>query len=150
MIGRDGVYQVINVSDKIFVGYDLAWVGKVGDKLLFNIIYRDGMENLSYIKRFEMPKFILEKEYRLFSEHKRSKILFLKTGEGGWVRAHFAPNKRARRNFEDFNLDECLVKGAAAKGKRVSSRVVRRVAETTPKEATEDKPLGLFDGKKKE
>jgi topoisomerase-4 subunit A len=151
MIGRDGVYRVINVSDKIFVGYDLLWVGKVDDKLLFNIVYRDGLANLSYIKRFKMPKFILEKEYRLFSEHKRSKILFLKTGKGLWVRNHFAPNKRAKRNFEDINLDECLIKGAAAKGKRVSSRVVRRVVETSPKEAVEDdKPLGLFDGEKKE
>ncbi|MEN8135793.1 MAG: DNA topoisomerase IV subunit A [Thermodesulfobacteriota bacterium] len=151
MISRDGVYRVINVSDKIFVGYDLAWVGKVGDKLLFNIVYRDGQENLSYIKRFKMPKFILEKEYRLFPEHKRSKILFLKTGKGVWLRTHFAPNKRAKRNFEDFNLDECLIKGAAAKGKRVSSRVVRRVAETSPKEEQpEEKPLGLFDEKNKE
>lgn len=145
MISRDGSYRVVNVSDKLFVGYDLLWVGKVEDKLLFNIVYRDGKANLSYIKRFEMPKFILEKEYRLFPAHNRSKILFLKTGEGVWVRTHFAPNKRARRNYEDINLDACLIKGAAAKGKRVSSRVVRRVAETSPKEAVEKKPIGLFD-----
>ena len=148
MISREGLYRVINVSDKIFVGYDLVWVGKINSKLLFNIIYRDGVDNISYVKRFRMPKFILEKEYRLFAAHKRSKILFLKTGEGVWIRAHFAPNKRAKRNFEDLNLDECLIKGAAAKGKRVSSRVVRRVAETTPKEKVEDNPPGLFDGEK--
>jgi topoisomerase-4 subunit A len=154
MISRDGMYKVTNVADKVFVGYDLVWVGKVEDKLLFNTVYRDGKENLSYIKRFSTPKFILDKEYRLFSEHKRSKILFLKLGEGVWIRAHYAPNKRARRNFEDFNLDEFLVKGAAAKGKRVSSRVVRRVAATTPKPLgerpeSEEKPPGLFDGDKK-
>jgi topoisomerase-4 subunit A len=146
MIGSDGAYRVINVSEKVFVGHDLVWVGKVNSKLLFNIVYRDGMENLSYIKRFKMPKFILEKEYRLFAEHKSSKILFLKTGEGIWVRVHFAPNKRARHNFEDLNLDEFIIKGAPAKGKRVSPRVVRRVVETKPKERSEDIPPGLFDG----
>jgi topoisomerase-4 subunit A len=154
MIGRDGRYKVVNVADKVFVGYDLVWVGKVEEKLTFNVIYRDGKENLSYIKRFNTPKFILDKEYRLFQEHKRSKVLFLKLGGGLWIRAHYAPNKRARRNFEDFDLDEFLVKGAVAKGRRVSSRVVRRVAETTPKpkgdQPEDDKPPGLFDAGKKE
>ena len=155
LISRDGLYRVISVADKVFIGYDLAWVGKVEEKLLFNIIYRDGKENLSYIKRFNTPKFILEKEYRLFSGHKRSKVLFMKMGEGVWIRAHYAPSKRARRNFEDFNLDDFLIKGTAAKGKRISSRVVRRVAETTPKPAgksqdEEKAPPGLFDGTKKE
>lgn len=150
MVSRDGAYRVINVSEKIFVGYNLAWVGKVSSKLLFNIVYRDGSENLSYVKRFKMPKFILDKEYRLFPEHKSSKILFLKIGEGIWVRTHFAPNKRAKRNYEDFSFDEFMVKGAPAKGKRVSARVVRRVAETTPKAQEKDQPPGLFDdGKEK-
>jgi topoisomerase-4 subunit A len=144
MIGAGGAYRVVNVAEKIFVGSDLAWVGKVSNKLLFNLVYRDGTENLSYIKRFKMPKFILEKEYRLFPEHKAAKILFLKTGEGVWVRTHFAPNKRAKRNYEDFNLDDFMVKGAPAKGKRVSARVVRRVAETTAKEGSQDKTTGLF------
>jgi len=152
MINNDGMYKVVNIAEKLFVGNDLAWVGKVSEKLLFNVVYREGQENLSYIKRFKMPKFILEKEYRLFPEHKRSTIIFLKTGEGVWIRTHYAPNKRARHNFEDFNLDEFLIKGAPAKGKRVSSRVVRRVAETTPKEKPQEEPEppGLFDGTNKE
>ncbi|MBU0481105.1 MAG: DNA topoisomerase IV subunit A [Proteobacteria bacterium] len=154
LISLDGVYKVINVCEKTFVGNDLAWVGKVDEKLIFNVVYRDGEENLSYIKRFRMPKFILEKEYRLFAENRKSKILFLKTGEGVWVRTHFAPNKRAKQNFSDFNMDEFLIKGAPAIGKRVSSRVVRKVAETKPKEnggLPEDgveQPPGLFDGRK--
>jgi topoisomerase-4 subunit A len=152
MIGNDGSYKVINLADKVFVGNDLAWVGKVSGGLLFNVVYRDGTENLCYIKRFKTPKYILEKEYRLFPEHKRSIILFLKTGEGVWVRTHFAPNKRAKRNFEDFDLSEFLIKGAPAKGKRVSSRIVRRIAEIPPREKIQDEPdpPGLFDGTKKE
>jgi len=156
LIGRDGRYKVINVADKIFVGYDMVWVGKIDEKLLFNIVYRDGQENLSYIKRFDAPKFIIDKEYRLFPEHKRSKILFMKIGEGVWIRAHYAPNKRARRNFEDLSFDDFLVKGTGAKGKRISARVVRRVAETTPKPKEEtdrddqEQPPKLFEAPKKD
>jgi hypothetical protein len=104
-------------------------VAKLDEKLVFNLVYRDGATNICYIKRFATPKFILEKEYRLFTEHKRSQILYLKIGKGLGVRVHYAPNKKARRNYEDFAFDEILVKGTSAIGKRLSTRVVRRIVE---------------------
>jgi len=129
LISNDGAYRVINVPDKTFVGHDLAHAAKLDEKLVFNLVYRDGATNICYIKRFATPKFILEKEYRLFPEHKRSQILYLKIGKGLGVRVHYAPNKKARRNYEDFAFDEILVKGTSAIGKRLSTRVVRRIVE---------------------
>ena len=80
LIFQDGMYKVIPVTDKLFVGHELAWVGAVTEGLIFNILYRDGQENLTYAKRFTTPKFILDKEYRLFPEDKRSRILLLLMG----------------------------------------------------------------------
>jgi len=139
LIYTDGLYKVIHVTDKLFVGHDIFWVGKVEDELTFNVIYRDGKENLCYIKRFKTPKFILEKEYRLFPEHKRSQILFLKTGGNIRVRIYFAPSKRAKQNYGDYALDEFLIKGAGAIGRRASTRPVRRIAEQEDKSAAGDK-----------
>jgi topoisomerase-4 subunit A len=135
LIFQNGMYKVINVADKLFVGHDLLWLGKVGEEKTFNIIYREGGQNLCYAKRFHHPKFILDKEYRLFPEHKNSTILHLATGEGGRVRVHLAPSKRARQNYVDLDFSEILVKGAAALGKRVSNRPVRRIAELPPDKA---------------
>jgi topoisomerase IV subunit A len=104
----------------------------VEEKRVFNILYRDGVQNLCYVKRFKTPKFILEKEYHLFPPHKRSELLFLKTGEGIHLRIHYAPNKKAKRNYEDFAFDDFLVKGTSAIGKRLSTRVVRRIVEQEP------------------
>jgi topoisomerase-4 subunit A len=129
LIFRNGMYKVINITDKLFVGHDVLWLGKVEEKLVFNILYREGSQNVCYIKRFQSPKFILEKEYHLFPEHKNSAILFLSTGDGGRLRVHLAPSKRARHNYVDCSFSEVLVKGAAALGKRVSDRTVRRIAE---------------------
>ncbi|MFA7383566.1 MAG: DNA topoisomerase IV subunit A [Desulfurivibrionaceae bacterium] len=129
LIYKNGMYKVINVTDKLFVGHDLLRFGKVEEKLVFNILYREGSQNICYVKRFQSPKFILEKEYRLFPEHKNSAILFLSTGEGGRVRVHLAPSKRARHNYVDCSFSEVLIKGASALGKRVSDRPVRRIAE---------------------
>ncbi len=129
LIFRNGMYKVINITDKLFIGHDVLWLGKVEEKLVFNILYREGSQNVCYVKRFQSPKFILEKEYHLFPEHKNSAILFLSTGAGGRLRVHLAPSKRARHNYVDCSFSEVLVKGAAALGKRVSDRPVRRIAE---------------------
>lgn len=131
LIFSDGLYKVIPVADKLFVGGDLEYAAIVKGDQAFNIVYRDGRENHGYVKRFKTPKFILEKEYRLFPAHKRSRILLLLLGEDKHARVSFVPSQRARSNIHEVDFDEYLIKGAGAKGKRVSTRVVRRVVEST-------------------
>jgi len=127
LIQSNGLYKVIPVTEKLFVGHDLQWFGIVKKDTVFNVIYRDGPANVGYVKRFSTPKFILDKEYRLFAEHKRSKILLLSFGEQKFARVNLMPSSRARVNSLDIIFDEYLIKGASARGKRVSNRVVRRV-----------------------
>jgi topoisomerase-4 subunit A len=133
LIFASGLYKIIPVSDKIFVGHELVWLGRVDKDLIFNLIYRDGAENLVYAKRFNMPKFILEKEYRLFDEHARSRIMLLLTGEDKYARISLMPSSRAKTNSVEVNFSDYLIKGPGAKGKRVSNRIVRKVAETAGK-----------------
>jgi len=139
LLYEGGAYKVVPVTDKLFVGHDLEWVGKVSKNLVFNMIYRDGAENAVYVKRFKMPSFILDKEYRLFSDHPRSKIMLLTFGAEKYARANLMPSPRAKTNVVDIEFDSYLLKGAAAKGKRLSSRIVRRVYETTEKMQAEKK-----------
>lgn len=134
LIYKNGLYKVINGCDKQFVGQDLTFVGKADDKMVFNIIYRDGNGNLSYVKRFNMPKFILDKEYHLFPVHKNSRIQFFATGEESRVRVYFVPAPRARLNSVEVVFNSYLIKGVAAKGKRCGSRVVRRIVPLVDKE----------------
>lgn len=144
LIYRNGLYKFIPVGEKFYAGSDLEWVGIVQKKCIFNIVYKDGAENFGYIKRFKTPSFILEKEYRLFTEHKRSKILFMSFGEGQYTRVNLMPSARARTNNLDISFDDYLIKNAAAKGKRVSTRVVRRVsASTGPQESVLKRNLPL-------
>ncbi|WP_446009151.1 DNA topoisomerase IV subunit A [Candidatus Electrothrix sp.] len=134
LIFKDGLYKVINVPDKLFIGSEVVWMGVVDNSLVFNLIYRAGAVNLSYVKRFKTPKFILNREYRLFDAHKRSMIQLLRTGEKD-IRARISlvPSSRARYNSLEIEMDDYLIKGVAAKGKRISSRVVRQVTDVTGK-----------------
>ena len=134
LIFKDGLYKVVNVTDKLFVGSNVQWMGVVRRDLVFNLIYRSGLENLAYGKRFKMPKFIINREYRLFPEHKRSIIQLLVIGEKNVrARVSLVPSSRARYNAIEVEMDEWLIKGAAAKGKRISNRVVRSVSNLTGK-----------------
>ena len=131
LIFSNGLYKVIPVTEKLYVGQDLEWFGIVEKNTIFNMIYRDGAENFAYVKRFETPSFILEKEYRLFPEHKRSRILLLTFGENNFAKINLMPSSRARINSLEIAFDDYLIKNASAKGKRVSNRVVRRVSRST-------------------
>lgn len=134
-----GMYKIVQVTDKLFVGHDVLWLGKVQKDLVFNMVYREGRENLCYVKRFKTPKFILDKEYSLFVSHKRSRILLLLFGEEKNCRASLVPSSRARTNIVEISFEDYLIKGPTAKGKRVSPRVVRRVIDTTGKKQKEKK-----------
>jgi topoisomerase-4 subunit A len=103
--------------------------------MIFNLLYREGSKSLTYVKRFTTPKFILDKEYRLFPAHKKSWIQFLQTGEGVRARIDFIATKRAKTNSQRLEFDEYLIKGGSAIGKRLSTRTVRRISELTVKVA---------------
>ncbi|MEE4166709.1 MAG: DNA topoisomerase IV subunit A [Desulfocapsaceae bacterium] len=143
LILGNGLYKVIPVTDKLFVGSELEYAAVVKRDQIFNIVYREGKENHGYVKRFKTPKFILEKEYRLFPENKRSQILLMLLGEDKHARVSFVPSQRAKSNVLEINFDEFLIKGAGAKGKRLSTRVVRRVVESTERVLKERVNLSL-------
>lgn len=127
LLFTDGLYKVIPVAEKLYVGPELQWFGVVEKDIIFNVIYRDGTENVAYVKRFATPSFILEKEYRLFPEHKKSKILHLTFGENTFAKIYLAPSARANANSMEIGLSDYLIKNAAAKGKRLSGRAVRKI-----------------------
>ncbi len=127
LIFQDGCYRVLHVPDKVFIGHEVAWMGLVDDTLVFTLVYRDGRDGLSYLKRFRMPKFIINREYRLYPAHPRSSIQLLLTGETGEFKAQLAPSARSRSNILIVNPAEFLIKNVNAHGKRLASRPVRRV-----------------------
>ena len=148
LIFSNGVYKVISVAEKLFVGNELIYAAVIKRDTIFNVVYRDGHENHGYVKRFKSPKFILEKEYNLFPPHKRSKILLLIIGEDKHARVSLMPSQRAKSNVVEVDFDSYLIKGAGARGKRISTRVVRRVVESTERILKERVNLSLPGMKK--
>lgn len=135
---ENGMYRVVSAMEKTFVGPGLVWAGVAQKKLLFNVVYQDGASGLSLVKRFHMPKFILEKEYRYFPEDQKSQLQYFSVGPEKVLKINLVRTKRAKTNQMVLQLDEVLVKNVQAVGKRVATREVRKVVELQPQKEAVD------------
>ncbi|MEW6218018.1 MAG: DNA topoisomerase IV subunit A [Thermodesulfobacteriota bacterium] len=126
---RDGRYKVIAAPEKLYVGPDLLWAGRLEEGLIFNLLYRHGTDNLTYAKRFGTPKFILDKEYRMLPEVAGSTVEFFKAGPDCRLRLTLVALRRGKGNQILMDCAELPLRAPAALGKRVSTRVVRRIVE---------------------
>ena len=134
----NGSYRVVSVMEKTFVGPGLVWAGVAQKKLLFNVVYQDGASGLSLVKRFHMPKFILEKEYHYFPGDTKSRLQYFSVGPEKVLKINLIRTKRAKTNQILLQLDEVLVKNVQAVGKRVSTREVRKIVELQPQNQAVD------------
>jgi topoisomerase-4 subunit A len=130
-IRKDGSYQVIRVPEKQFIGKDVIFVEKLNAKTVHNVIYWEGASRVCYAKRFRVEKFILDREYNLFTIKKGAKILHLSQGEGIILEIFFVPVPRIRKSKDIYILDDLAIKGIQARGNKVSSKSVQSVKVTT-------------------
>ena len=121
-IHRNGTYTVTPVPKKKFIGEDLLYVDKFDKNVLFNLIYRDPDSGLSYCKRFQVEKFILDKEYSLFKTG--GKIQAFAIGERFRVKVKYKPQARMKVSSEVLDFGGQLIKGVTSLGNRVSTKQI--------------------------
>lgn len=128
IIDGKGVYRVTKVPEKLYVGKGLLYAG-LADKdelasIVFSLVFRDGAGQ-TYIKRFKIEQFILEKEYALLPEG--AKAMVLTTNEGAVVRLKYKKKPRLQKLEEDFPVEDYLVKSPRAGGVRLSTKELTSV-----------------------
>ncbi len=132
----DGSYKVIAPSEKDYVltGNKLLHVAPVDKDTVMSCIYRDLKTNFAFAKRFSVSKFILNKVYNFAEEG--SKIEFLSDHKAPIVTVIFLPKPKLKQKKVDFSFEEVLVKGVAAKGKRVANKEVKKVTISKKQQLT--------------
>ncbi len=131
---RDGKYKVVRVADKIFVGKNVMHlqVFKKNDKrTIYNVVYRDGKEGISYIKRFYVATLMRDREYDLGQGTPGTRILYFTAnpnGEAEVIKITLEMTaKRKRLSFEkDFS--EVGIKGKNSKGNILTKFAVSRIS----------------------
>lgn len=129
----DGTMQVVRVADKTFVGKDIIHVDifrKNNDRMVYNMIYQDGKDKITMVKRFRVTGITREKEYILTKGNKGSKVLYFSAnanGEAEVVTVVLHPSSKARQKIFDFDFSLIAIKGRDAQGNILSRHLVKGI-----------------------
>ena len=157
----DASFMVVRVSEKAFVGKDVLRVerfNKEDERHIYNMIYSEGKDGPSYIKRFNVGGITRDKEYLLGKGAAGSKVLYMSSnpnGEAEVVEVVLKPRPRIKLNFEvDFSSVD--VKGRGAIGNLVTKYPIRIVKKARAGVSTlgariyyYDAPSGMVTTQKK-
>jgi topoisomerase-4 subunit A len=129
----DGKMQVVRVDTKVFIGKDIihAAVFKKKDKrTIYNMIYRDGKNGPSYIKRFPVTGITRDKPYDLTNGSSGSTVSYFSAnpnGEAEVVQVLLRNNGKIKKLKWELDFADLQIKGRAVKGNIVSKYTVRKI-----------------------
>jgi topoisomerase-4 subunit A len=123
-IRKNGMYTVMELPEKAFIGADAWWVG-VADKetlakTIFTIIYKEKETGFPCIKRCVIEGWIMNKDYFLVPDG--SQILLVDTRPKFAFTVKYAPKPRLKILSEDFKAQDYNVRGLKAGGIRLAAR----------------------------
>ena len=135
---NEGLMKVVRVDNKVFIGKNIEKVLLFNDdikKLIYNLIYRDGKNGTSFIKRFKISGLIRDKEYYLTQGKQGSKLHYFKYHKEGdpadKVIYRLSDNKATKNlRIREFDLDfeDYGIKGRDSKGNIVSKHTIAKVS----------------------
>lgn len=130
---RDGIMQVVKVAEKAYVGKNILHVGvfrKNDERTVYNMIYRDGTQGASMMKRFAVTGVTRDKEYDLTAGTKGSEVLYFSAnpnGEAEVVTVHLRALAHLKKLKVQVEFSTLAIKGRASKGNRVTKYPVKKV-----------------------
>jgi len=130
---EDGKCLVTKVQDKVFVGKEIIHVGvfkKNDERTVYNLIYKDGTNGTSYIKRFSVLGVTRDKEYDLTKGTKGSRLLYFShnpNGEAEIVNVSLKPHSKLKKLQFDQDFAEIAIKGRSSMGNIITKYPVKKI-----------------------
>ena len=133
VFGREGTMQVSKVAEKTYVGKNPAHVAifKKDEPKYYCMIYRDGRDGATLVKRFTVQGVTREKMYDLTKGNNGSRVLFFSAHESDketpLVNVVLKPAPRLRVKEFEVNFADVSIKGRASKGNILTKNKVDKV-----------------------
>jgi topoisomerase IV subunit A len=130
---KDGKLKVVKVSEKMFIGKNLLYVNvfkKNDSRTIYNLVYRNGKEGASYIKRFAVSGITRDKEYDLTQGVNGSRILYFSAnpnGEAEVIKVILKPGPRIKKLQFDKDFSEIAIKGRQSMGNILSKNDIHKI-----------------------
>jgi topoisomerase IV subunit A len=131
---KDGKLRVVKVSEKMFVGKNILYVNifkKNDSRTIYNIVYRNGKEGASYIKRFAVNGINRDKEYDLTQGVLGSRIIYFSAnpnGEAEVIKITLKPGSRIKKLQFEKDFSEIAIKGRQSMGNILSKNDIHKIA----------------------
>jgi topoisomerase-4 subunit A len=139
---KTGKMMVTRIADKKFVGKGImhAAVFKKGDKrTIYHLVYRDGKDGPTMMKRFAVTSVTRDKEYDLTKGNKNSKVYYFSfhpNGEREVVNVQLRPRPHLKRIKFDIDFGELIIKGRGSGGNRVTKEIISKIVQKEVGEST--------------
>ena len=130
---QDGKMQVVKVDSKVFVGKNILNASifkKKDNRTIYNMIYRDGKNGTTFIKRFAVTGITRDKIYDLTQGKAQSEILYFSAnpnGEAELVTISLRSTGSIKKLKWDLDFADLQIKGRSVRGNTVTKYSVRKV-----------------------
>jgi topoisomerase-4 subunit A len=131
---KSGVFKIIKVSDKIFIGKEALYVNvfKRNDtRTIYNAVYRDGATGRSFIKRFAVTGITRDKEYDVTQGTPHSTILYFTAnpnGEAETIKVVLKPRLRQKVTSFEKDFSEIMIKGRNSMGNVLTKAAIHKIS----------------------
>lgn len=129
----NGTCVVTKVQEKVFVGRDILYCSvfkKNDDRKVYNLVYLDGKSGTSYVKRFKVTSVTRDREYKVSSDHAKSKITYFSANENGEaevIQISLTANCTAKIKQFDYDFSKLAIKGRESLGNMLTKYPVRKI-----------------------
>jgi topoisomerase-4 subunit A len=130
---RDGKMMIAKVDDKKFVGKDIIHIAvfdKNDKRTIYNMIYRDGKNGSTFIKRFNVSGVTRDKFYDLTQEKAGSQVLYFSAnpnGEAETVTVLLRQVGSVKKLKWDVDFTDIAIKGRASRGNTVTKYPIKKI-----------------------
>ncbi|WP_411377701.1 DNA gyrase/topoisomerase IV subunit A [Flavobacterium psychrophilum] len=130
---RDGRLMISKVDDKKFVGKDIIHIAvfdKNDKRTIYNMIYRDGKNGSSFIKRFNVSGVTRDKAYNLTNGTAGSQVLYFShnpNGEAEVITILLRQVGSIKKLKWDVDFADIAIKGRVSKGNTVSKYPIKKI-----------------------
>lgn len=131
---KEGIMKVVKVDSKVFVGKDILHVSLFNSESkekTYNLIYTDGKNGTSFMKRFKVSGVIRDKEYNLTQGKDLSKVLYFSVNnvnEADVVTVYLRKKPSLRKDKFEQDFADLIIKGRDSKGNIVTKDSIRKIS----------------------
>jgi len=132
---KNGNYLITEVDSKKYVGKNIIYLSKWkknDQHMVYNCVYEDGNNKISYVKRFSVTSIIKDKIYNLTQGNANSKIIYFTANpnsESEIISLHLHPKAKTKNKNIEYDLSNLSIKGKSSKGNILTKHTIKKITQ---------------------